>query len=73
MLLSNLLYFYNSWSILLDDNVKNTNLLFDLIKSILKEKTKMSLTDINNINSKFVILNAEQAKKMGICHEIIKS
>jgi ATP-dependent protease ClpP protease subunit len=69
----NLLYFYNSWSILLDDNVKNTNLLFNLIKNILKEKTKMSLTDINNINSKFVILNAEQAKKMGICHEIIKS
>ena len=69
----NLLYFYNSWSILLDDNVKNTNLLFGIIKSILKEKTKMSETDINNINSKFVILNAEQAKKMGICHEIIKS
>ena len=69
----NLLYFYNSWSILLDDNVKNTNLLFGIIKNILKEKTKMSETDIKNINSKFVILNAEQAKKMGICHEIIKS
>lgn len=68
----NLIYFYNmNNSILLDDNVKNTKLLMNTIKTILKKKTKMKLTDISNINRKFIIVNSKQAKEWGLCHEII--
>ena len=71
-IICNLLYFYNmNNSILLDDNIKNTNLLINFIKLILKKKTKMKKEDINNINRKFLILNSIQAKKLGLCHEII--
>jgi len=58
-------------SILLDDNIKNTKLLMDFIKSILKKKTKMKSEDIANINRKFLILNSSKALEFGLCHEII--
>jgi ATP-dependent protease ClpP protease subunit len=58
-------------SILLDDNVKNTKLLMNAIKTILKKKTKMKLSDISNINRKFLIVDSKQAKEWGLCHEII--
>jgi ATP-dependent protease ClpP protease subunit len=59
-------------SILLDDNMKNTKLLMNVVKSILKKKTKMKSYDISNINKKFIIVNAKQAKEWGLCHEIIE-
>jgi ATP-dependent protease ClpP protease subunit len=71
-IICNLIYFYNmNNSILLDDNIKNSKLLMDFIKSILKKKTKMKSDDITNINRKFLILNSAQALEFGLCHEII--
>lgn len=71
-IICNLIYFYNmNNSILLDDNVKNTKLLMNAIKTILKKKTKMKLSDISNINRKFLIVDSKQAKEWGLCHEII--
>lgn len=71
-IICNLIYFYNmNNSILLDDNIKNTKLLMDFIKSILKKKTKMKSEDIANINRKFLILNSSKALEFGLCHEII--
>lgn len=71
-IICNLIYFYNmNNSILLDDNVKNTKLLMNTIKTILKKKTKMKLSDISNINRKFLIVDSKQAKDWGLCHEII--
>jgi ATP-dependent protease ClpP protease subunit len=58
-------------SILLDDNYENTKLLMNTIKTILKQKTKMKLEDIRMINRRFLLLNAEQSKEWGLCHEII--
>ena len=70
-IICNLLYAFNNYSLLLNDNIKNTNLIINTIKSILKSKTKMTQTDIENINEKFVILDAKRAKELGLCHEII--
>lgn len=70
-IICNLLNAFNNYSLLLDDNIKNTNLIINNIKSILKAKTKMSLTDIDNINKKFIILDAKKSKELGLCHEII--
>lgn len=71
-IICNLIYFYNmNNSILLDDNVKNTKLLMNAIKTILKRKTKMKIADISNINRKFLIVDSKQAKEWGLCHEII--
>lgn len=73
-IICNLIYFYNmNNSILLDDNIKNSKLLMDFIKSILKKKTKMKAEDIANINRKFLILNSSEALKYGLCHQIITS
>jgi hypothetical protein len=58
-------------SILLDDNIKNTKLLMNFIKFILKTKTKMKKEDIQNINRKFLILDSLQAREWGLCNEII--
>jgi len=69
----NLIYFYNmNNSILLDDNMKNTKLLMNVVKSIFKKKTKMKQIDISNINKKFMIVNSKQALEWGLCHEIIE-
>jgi ATP-dependent protease ClpP protease subunit len=71
-IICNLIYFYNmNNSILLDDNYENTKLLMNTIKTILKQKTKMKLEDIRMINRRFLLLNAEQSKEWGLCHEII--
>ena len=70
-IICNLINSFNNYSLLLDDNIKNTNLIVDNIKSILKTKTKMKTTDIDNINKKFIILNAKKSKELGLCHEII--
>ena len=62
---------FNNYSLLLDDNIKNTTLIINNFKSILKQKTKMSSIDIDNINKKFIILDAKKSKELGLCHEII--
>ena len=68
----NLIYFYNmNNSIILDDNLKNTKILMNSIKTILKKKTKMKLNDIKMINRRFLILDSKKAKEWGLCHEII--
>jgi len=69
----NLIYFYNmNNSILLDDNLKNTKMLMNVIKTILKKKTKMTLADIKMINRRFLIVDSTKAKEWGLCHEIIE-
>jgi ATP-dependent protease ClpP protease subunit len=71
-IVSNILYFHNKIGFLLSDNIKNTELIFNIIKKILKEKTKMTAKQIDDINSKFSIINANEAKKIGLCDNIIK-
>ena len=67
----NILHFYNKNSLLLTDNIKNTELILNIVKSILKEKTKMSDEMIENIKNKFNIINSEDAKKLELCNNII--
>ena len=68
-IISNILN-YNS-SLLLNDNIKNTNLIFSFIYKILKEKTKMTDEQINDINNKFTIINSLDCIKLGLCNTII--
>lgn len=70
-IICNLLNAFNNYSLLLNDNIKNTNLIVGSIKSILKSRTKMTSKDIDNINKEFIILDAKKAKELGLCHEII--
>jgi ATP-dependent protease ClpP protease subunit len=67
----NILYFHNKSALLLSDNIKNTETIFNVVRTILKEKTKMSNKMIDDINNKFNIINATDAKKLGLCNEII--
>jgi len=67
----NLLYFQYK-SLLLSDSIKNTNTIFNIIKKILKEKTKLPNKKIEDINNEFVILSPKECLKYGLCHEIIK-
>jgi ATP-dependent protease ClpP protease subunit len=67
-IICNLINAFTNYSILLDDNIKNSKLIIDKIKNILKEKTKMN---VNDIDKKYIILNAKKAKELGICDEII--
>ena len=67
----NILNYYNKSSLLLNDNIKNTQLLFSIIHKILKEKTKLTDKQINDINNKFTLINANDAKKFGLCNTIV--
>lgn len=67
----NILYFKNLSNLLLSDIIKNTETIFNVVKTILKEKTKMSYKMIDDINNKFSIINPNEAKKLGLCNEII--
>lgn len=70
--LFNMIYFKNN-SLLLSDSIKNTELMINTIKEILKEKTKIPNEIINNINNKLLILSPSECLKYKLCHEIIKS
>jgi ATP-dependent protease ClpP protease subunit len=70
-IICNILYFHTSTSILINDNIKNTQLIFDIISQILKEKTKMDDITIENIKSKFKMIDCKEAKKLGLCNVII--
>ena len=73
-IICNLLYFNHPVNnILIEDTFKNYNTIFNQIKTILKQKTKMTLKEISNINKKYVIIKPEEAVKLGLCHEIIYS
>jgi ATP-dependent protease ClpP protease subunit len=71
-IVSNIIYINSKIGYLLTDNVKNTDLIFNVIKKILKEKTKMTNIQIENIKNKFTIIDAIEAKKLGLCTDIIK-
>lgn len=60
-------------NILIEDIFKNYKTLFNRIKTILKQKTKMSLTNISDINKKYIIITPKEAVKLGLCNEIIYS
>ena len=70
-IIGNILNFYDKTSLLLSDNIKNTELLFYIIDNILKENTKMSQENIDNIKNKFTIINSKECKKLGLCNTII--
>ena len=70
-IIGNILNFYDKTSLLLSDNIKNTELLFNIIDNILKENKKMSQENIDNIKHKFTIINSKECKKMGLCNTII--
>ena len=73
-IICNLLYFNHPVNnILIEDTFKNYNTIFNQVKTILKQKTKMTLKEISNINKKYVIIKPEEAVKLGLCHEIIYS
>jgi ATP-dependent protease ClpP protease subunit len=72
-IICNLLYSFQNYSLLLDDNIKNTKMIINNIKDILKLKTKMPKEYINNIDKKFSIIDAKKAKEFGLCTEIIDS
>jgi len=73
-IICNLLYFKNPiTNILIDDMFKNYKTIFHQIKTILKQKTKMTMKDIGDINKKYIIINPKEAVKMGLCNEIIYS
>lgn len=67
----NILYFNSKTRLLISDTIKNTETIFTVVKNILKEKTKMSNKMIDDINNKFTIINPTEAKKLGLCSEII--
>ena len=46
--------------------------MFNMIKKILKDKTKIPESIIKNINNEFIIFNAKDCIKYGLCDEIIK-
>jgi ATP-dependent protease ClpP protease subunit len=70
-IIGNILNFYDKSSLLLSDNIKNTELLFNIIDNILKENTKMTQENIDNIKNKFTIINSNECKKLGLCNTII--
>jgi len=70
-IIGNILNFYDKTSLLLSDNIKNTELLFNIIDNILKENTKMTKQNIDDIKNKFTIINSKDCKKMGLCNTII--
>jgi ATP-dependent protease ClpP protease subunit len=70
-IINNILYFHNKSSLLINDNIKNTNLIFDIISQILKEKTKMNNKTIEDIKNKFSLFDASKCLKLGLCHSII--
>ena len=71
-IVNNILYFNTKYSLLIDDNIKNTELIFNIITQILKEKTKMDDKTIKDIKNKFSLFNAEKCLKLGLCHSVIR-
>lgn len=71
LIISNILYYYNSTSFFVEDNLKNTKEIFKIIKDILKEKTNMPDSMIEDINKKFSFIDAKKAVELKMCNNII--
>lgn len=71
LIVSNILYYYNSMGFFVEDNLRNTQEIFKIIKDILKEKTNMPEDMINDINKKFSFIDAKKAVELKICNSII--
>ena len=70
-IVANILYYNNKSGILMSDNIKNTELIYNIVKNILSEKTKLPEKMIDDIKNKFSIITPTDAKKYGLCNEII--
>lgn len=70
-IINNILYFHTKPHLLINDAIKNTESIFDIITKILKEKTKMNTQNIEDIKSKFSLFDASKCLKLGLCHSII--
>lgn len=71
LIISNILYYYNSSGFFIEDNLKNTQQIFKIIKTILKEKTNMPEEMIEDINKKFSFIDAKKAVELKICNSVI--
>ena len=71
LIVSNILYYYNSSGFFVEDNLRNTKEIFKIIKNILKEKTNMPDSMIEDINKKFSFVDAKKAVELKICNSII--
>jgi ATP-dependent protease ClpP protease subunit len=71
LIVSNILYYYNTTGFFIEDNLRNTKEIFKIIKTILKEKTNMPEDMINDINKKFTFIDAKKAKELKICNSVI--
>jgi hypothetical protein len=71
LIVSNILYYYNTTGFFIEDNLRNTKEIFKIIKTILKEKTNMPEDMINDINKKFTFIDAKKAKDLKICNSVI--
>lgn len=71
LIVSNILYYYDSSGFFVEDNLRNTQQIFKIIKDILKEKTNMPEDMINDINKKFSFIDAKKAVELKICNSII--
>jgi ATP-dependent protease ClpP protease subunit len=76
LLYADKIFIYNYSYIICDYNYndvynKNINLIFNIMKSILKNKTKMKQSTINEINDKYFNISPKQAKEWGLCTDII--
>lgn len=71
LIVSNILYYYNSSGFFIEDNLRNTQEIFKIIKIILKEKTNMPEDMIQNINKKFSFIDAKKAVELKMCNSVI--
>ena len=71
LIVSNILYYYNSSGFFIEDNLRNTQQIFKIIKDILKEKTNMPISMIEDINKKFSFIDAKKAVELKICNSVI--
>ena len=71
LIVSNILYYYNSTGFFIEDNLRNTHQIFKIIKTILKEKTNMPDKMIDDINKKFSFIDAKKAVELNICNSVI--
>ena len=70
-IICNMIY-YRTFELLPNDTIENMKTIFDIIKNILKEKTKLPQKLINNIDKEKIVLSAKDCLKYGLCDEIIE-
>ena len=70
-IICNMVY-YRTFELLPNDIIENTRTIFEVIKNILREKTKIPPKMINNIDKEMIIFNSKDCLKYGLCDEIIE-